>query len=405
MTRSTVLTCLAVLLFVGALDAQEPLPDSVAPEPAPPRSIYDPHNDVLSPSVARGLYAVSLLPQAYLWSWMPPFAFSVSPVSAQGVGAGMLIMGGGVAGTFAATRRYGSSLGSTVLSFDWGSKGYGVGLAVGDLLYDWGQPYADDFRPQFIAATAGGVAGNIIGYAFAARHGLNGGNAMMLGNAGTVAEAYTALIAVAWMDFETDALFPVDRIPWERKVIEVSALAGRTGGTWLWHHYAPRNWTTGDALSYGQAYSLSTLAGLSTYLLLDCDAEPLSRPALAASLLVAGGGFTYGYWYHRNRDLTLAHGLYTYVSTYLGELFGAGLALVVLGDEVTEEALLLPVVIGGWAGFHLGPALARAMPGPSLKSGLFQRVHIATDPTTAVMAYAAAKNGVPVRLPLLSVDF
>lgn len=387
------------------------LPASAA---EPTADLYNPENDIIGTGGARWVYIGTVLYQAPAWSTLVNTSFGLySPENwNKALGVQLLTTPAGFFGALWLTRNKPTTLGMAALSAAGSAYGMGAGLLIGDLLINWGQQFGS-FEPRALTALGGSIAGHVIGFRHADRERLNCGNAVMLSEAGTWSALYAGYLASFPLPLgDLDIFLSRPGVPWQLKIIETGTLAGWAGGLYLWHTHAPRNYTTGDAVSSGNCTWLSVLSGIAAWTLFFGEANLQNEWQVKASLLVPAvvnaGGLGYGWWFHRDRDVTFPHSLLISFGSVVGATgIGTGTALLLSGDEGPDlRASLLAAAAGGWLGFHLSHLLLKTSSPDYQTSRLdrgLRRVHLM--PANAAAVFMASRTGQSARAPILALEF
>jgi len=407
MTSRTIL----LLLVIVALLASASPALAQGPEALPaidPK--YDPEADVIYPGGARWLYLGSLLVEASAWSTGVNGALGFDLFDRRGTAVQLLVTPASFFGFLWTTRHRQITLGMVSTTWNGTWHGYGIGFVVGDVLFDWGQEIRD-FEPRLGTAVAGSVAGHIIGLRHGERERLNYGNAEMLSQAGLWAGLYSSYLMALPLPWG-NASFREDGAPWRRKLVEAAGLAGWYAGLRMWDSLAPRDYTTGDAISTWNSNIMSALTAYAVGSLLpqECwDNEWSAKGASLLPALVNAGGFVYGYRFHRQRDVTFTQSLLVTMGTVLGaSSIGTAVAILATpeGEGVDTRLTLATVAAGGWLGFHLTHMLLDtdkpAMQGADAHDG---PVRVTLMPGNALGVLLAAKTHTECRVPLLYAEF
>lgn len=401
--NAVTLSMLAVLVSLAAL----PSAGRAGPQDSLTPGLYDPERDVYSTGLARWLYLGTLFYQAPLWSQGLVVGFGFEPFDNKAQATQLLVTPATFFGFLWMTRGRTITPGMVTLSANGAVQGAAAGLLVGDLLMNWNQQE----YPKAVALTtvAGSVGGHIVGFRHAGAERLNAGNADMLAQAGGWSLGYSAYLAsllVPWRE--------LDGIPWNWKVVEVTGLAGWGAGLYLWHKHAPRDYTTGDAISTWNTTGLGILSAFAAYSLLPeswraSGTELGDKTSSLVPALVNAGGLYYGYRFHRNRDLAFGQSLLVSLGSVLGATgIGGAAALFLTPEGQTQDyrLSLTTAAVGGWAGFHLAHYLLntgeeRAGRADAGIPGF--RVRLMPENLTGLLL--AAKNGSNCRVPLLALEF
>ncbi|MEO0079838.1 MAG: hypothetical protein ABIK44_04080 [candidate division WOR-3 bacterium] len=348
------------MAFIGLVFAALVLvPDALA-QNGGAGSAYDPKSDIFTPGCSRWLYLGSLLVEAPAWA-----GFINGGLGLEGnQAAGVQLLGTPVSfvGFLLATRQRSTTLGMVALSWNGTWEGAGAGFVLGDLLIDWGQRPSHHAEPRLIPALAGSVACHALGYLHAERRKLNCGNGQMLSLAGLYSGLYAGyLISFAIPFGGYYHLWGETGVPWRRKLVEMATLAGWAGGIYYWDRHAPRNYTTGDGISFGNAAGLGALAASAAYSWLP---EEWTRPgnewvmkmALLVPAVTNAAGLTYGCWFHKERDVTFGQSLLVTLGSVLGATsLGTGTVLLFTprDEEPDYRIAATASACGGWLGFHI----------------------------------------------------
>ncbi|MEO0085402.1 MAG: hypothetical protein ABIK37_02085 [candidate division WOR-3 bacterium] len=396
---------LACLLLALALPASAAEPTS---------ELYDPENDIIGTGGARWVYIGTVVYQAPAWSILINTSFGLYRLENwnKALGVQLLATPAGFFGALWLTRNRPTTLGMAALSAAGSAYGMGAGFVAGDLLLNWGQQFGS-FEPRALTALGGSIAGHVIGFQHADRERLNCGNAAMLSEAGAWSALYAGYLTSLPIPLEDLDIFPSrPGVPWQLKIIETGALAGWAGGLYLWHTRAPRNYTTGDAVSSGNCTWLSVLSGFAAYSLFFGEAslsdEWQVKGALLVPAVVNAAGLGYGWWFHRNRDVTFPHSILISFGSIVGATgIGTGTALLLSGEQGPDwRASLLAAAGGGWLGFHLSHILLKTG-SPEYQAfrrdSKLRQVHLM--PAGAAAAFLASRTGQSVRAPLFAMEF
>jgi len=379
--------------------------------------LYDPEKDIISSGVTRWLYLGSLLYQAPLWSQGLVVGFGLDPWSNKAAATQLLVTPTTFFGFLWMTRHRKTTLGMLSLSYQGASQGMGIGWMVGDLLFEWGRvddPWVENtIQPTVLTAVAGSVTGHILGFQHADAERLNWGNAEMLGHAGLWGAAYSGFIASLIMPWE-DTYSSESGVPLRRKAVELATLAGWGSGLYLWHNKAPRDFTTGDAISTYNATGLSIWTAVAAYSLLpdewsDNSNEWVFKSSLLVPALVNAGGLYYGYRFHRNRDVGFGQSLLVSLGSILGATGVGGATALFFTPEGQDPDFRLAsttAAAGGWLGFHLTHMLLDTDSRDKEHSDAGAanwRVHLM--PANAAGLFLAARTEGSYRAPLVVVEF
>ncbi|MFB0508902.1 MAG: hypothetical protein ACETVX_00235 [bacterium] len=374
---------------------------------------YEPEKDIFSPGTSRWLYLFNMLYTAPSWSLLLNAGLGLEGRKATAVG--LLATPATFFGFLLATRHRQINLGMVSLSLSGTWQGAGIGFMMGDLLWDWGQKESE-FEPRALTAFAGSVAGNIVGFRHAESQTLNCGNAEMLSQAGFWGTIYAGFLTSLPIPWAGEYFSEDNGFPWRRKFVEVGTMFGWGAGLYLWYKKAPLNYTTGDAISSYNSTGLGLLTALAAYSLLPEDIRDIddqdqwvTKATLLLPALVNAGGLSYGYWFHRNRDLNFSQSLLVTLGSILGaSMIGSATALLLTPEyEAVDWRLsLTTAAIGGWVSFHLTHML--------LDTGSSSKAHLNSNsptrfvhlfPENAAALLLCAKTGNNCRLPLIVANF
>jgi hypothetical protein len=377
------------------------------------QSLYDPAEDIIPPGAARWLYLGTLLYEAPLWSAALNgcLGFYTMENAKRATAVQLLATPASFFGFLWATRRREITLGMLNASARGTMHGFGAGLVAGNVLFDWGDRDIGKFFPELGTAVAGSVAGHIVGLRYAEREQLNYGNVQLLGEAGLWGGGYAAYLAALPIPWGGSDLFGAEQRP-RLKLVEVAGLAGWGAGLYCWHRLGPRDFTTGDAVSFGCSEAMGALTAAAAWSLVPGSVTDGEWGAKLASLLPAAvnaGGLWYSYRFHRQRDVSFAQSLLVSLGTGLGAgSIGGAVALLLTpesGDDNGKIALW-STAAGGWLGFHLTHALLETdSPGRGRFSSTREPAQFAFAPANALGLLIAAKTGTSCRIPLLSAEF
>lgn len=406
MRAKALLFLLVAALFVGPAPALADEPQTLsAIDPK-----YDPAKDVLSPSEARWLYLGSLWPEASAWSAGLNGCFGFDFFDRRSTAVQLLVTPSSFFGFLWATRHRQVTMGMVSTTWNGTWQGYGAGFLVGDVLFDWGQEIRG-FEPRLGTAVAGSVTGHIIGLRHGEHERLNYGNAEMLSQAGLWSALYSGYVMALPLPWG-GTLYSESGAPWRRKLVQVAALTGWYYGLRMWDSLAPRDYTTGDAISTWNSNVMSGLTAAAAGSLLPDDVWDSEWAAKGASLLPAAvnaGGFLYGYRFHRRRDVTLNQSLLVTLGTTLGaSSIGTAVAILATpeGKAVDGRLTLVTVAAGGWLGFHLTHMLLDTDK-PAMQKSTSRGVplRVTLMPGNALGVLLAAKTRTECRVPLLHAEF
>jgi len=373
---------------------------------------YDPENDIFSPGPSRWLYLFNMLYTAPLWSTLINRGFGLEGNKATAVG--LLATPATFFSFLWATRRRQINLGMVSFSIAGTWQGAGIGLMIGDLLWDWGQKKSNDAEPRYLTAFAGSVAGHIIGFRHAESRKLNVGNGEMLSQAGIWGGIYAGFLTSLPIPWAGEYFSEDNDLPWRRKLVEVGTLFGWGVGLYLWDKNAPLDYTTGDAISFSNSTGLGILTAFAAYSLLpeslrNSKNEWAIKSSWLLPALINAGGLVYGYRFHRNRDISFSQSLLVTLGTILGaSMVGSATALFFTPENkaVDWRLSLTTSAIGGWSGFHLTHKLLDT--GSPSRANLDSKspmrfAHIIPENAAALLL--CAKTGTKCKLPLFIAEF
>jgi hypothetical protein len=402
--RSNLTKGLLIILSVTLLTTSVKAQEKIDPK-------YEPEKDIFSPGTSRWLYLFNMLYTAPSWSFLLNAGLGLEGNKATAVG--LLATPATFFGFLWATRRRQINLEMVSLSLSGTWQGAGIGFMIGDFLWDWGQEISGDAEPRALTTLAGSIAGHVVGFRHAEAQKLNVGNAEMLSQAGIWGGIYAGFLTSLPIPWASEYFSENNDLPWRRKLVEVGTLFGWGTGLYLWHKNAPRDYTTGDAISSYNSTGLGILTAFAAYSLLvediDYKNQWVTKATLLLPALVNAGGLAYGYHFHRNRDLTFSQSLLVTLGSILGvSMIGAGTSLLLTpeGESVDWRLSAITSSIGGWVSFHLTHML--------LDTGSPSRADLNSNsptrfvhlfPENAATLFLCAKIGTTCKLPLFIAEF